>query len=188
MPSRVTAFAGFGKRHNIEVEDEVSAFLEYPNGATGMFVTSTGEAPGTNRLEIAGDRGKLVYEGDMIVLIKNEMPASEFCRLSPESFAAPKTSRSEIKPEDHGGQHKEIIQNFVKAIESGEPVIAPAAEGIFSVELANAMLYSAWTGQSVDLPLDGNAYEKALGEKIANSRTKEDVRDTGPADMAKSFT
>jgi predicted dehydrogenase len=187
MPSKVRAFCGFGKHHAIEVEDEVTAYFEYPNGASGVLVTSTGEAPGTNRLEICGDRGKLVLEGGTIRVQRTEVPVSEFRRTSLESFATPKTSASEIAPDNHGGQHKEILQNFVDSILHGTPLIAPAEEGLHSVELANAMLYSAWTDSTVTLPLDSRAYEDALSERIATSQERRDVRSDVRTDMNQSF-
>ena len=103
MPVRVRGFCTLGKYHTIEVEDEVTAYLEYANGATGVFVTTTGEAPGTNRLEIAGDRGKLVAEGDKVTFIRNEVATSEFNRTSPERFARPPSSVSEIAVQGRGG-------------------------------------------------------------------------------------
>ncbi|CAN5416945.1 Gfo/Idh/MocA family oxidoreductase [soil metagenome] len=188
MPSKVVAFCGFGKRHDIEVEDEVTAYFEYPNGATGVFVTSTGEAPGTNRFEIAGDKGKLVYENDTIVVVRNDVSASEFCKTSKEAFASPKTTREEFKPEGHGGQHKAVIENFVNSIANGSPLVAPAEEGIFSIELANAMLLSSWTGAPVTLPLDSAVYAAALDEKVKNSRFKKTVHTDVTVDMSKSVT
>ena len=189
MPKRVRAFAGLGKCHNIEVEDEVTAYLEYSSGATGVFVASTGEAPGTNRLEIAGDRGKLVLEEGAITFWRTEVPVSRFLKDCPESFAKPEVSKVEIPVEGEGGQHAAITQNFVDAILDGAPLIAPAEEGIRSVELANAMLYSHFTGQTVELPLDAVAYERLLQELIANSRFEKRATGTSeaPADMAKSF-
>jgi predicted dehydrogenase len=187
MPSRVAAFAGFGKRHDIEVEDEVTAYFEYENGATGVFVTSTGEAPGTNRLEIAGDLGKLVYEGDKIVVTTNESSASEFCRTAEGGFSSPKTSMREIKPESHGGQHRQMLQDFVDAIIEGRQPIAPGQEGINSIELANAMLLSAWTGKTIQLPLDAEQYEIALNDKIAESQAKKDIRPSVAENMSGSF-
>ncbi|MES1167324.1 MAG: Gfo/Idh/MocA family oxidoreductase, partial [Pseudomonadota bacterium] len=112
MPKRVRANCGWGKYHDIEVEDEVTAFMEFPNGATGVFITSTGEAPGTNRLEIAGERGRLVYEDDKIVFTRNETPMTEFSRTVPEAFCRPATSNVPIPALDHGGQHNEILKNF----------------------------------------------------------------------------
>lgn len=165
MPSKVRAFCGFGQFHDIEVEDNVTAYLEYPNGATGVFVTSTGEAPGTNRLEIAGDRGKLVYENDVITLTENEVPTSEFQRTTADAFSAPKTTTTEIRHDNHGPQHREILRNFIFAISFGEKLIAPGVQGIHSVELANAMLYSAWTNSTVELPMSAADYEAELGKR-----------------------
>ena len=189
MPSRVYGFCGFGKRHNIEVEDEVTAYMEYRNGASGIFVTSTGEAPGTNRLEIAGDKGKVVVEGGKVLFIRNEVPASEFCRTARKSFATPDVWNIEIPIHGSGGQHVEIMQNFVDAILDGVPLIAPAREGIHSVELGNAMLYSSLIGKPVDLPLDGKAFERKLKKLIRGSKfvKKKEVKKKKHEDMSKSF-
>ncbi|MFN2227674.1 MAG: Gfo/Idh/MocA family protein [Anaerolineae bacterium] len=188
MPRRVWATCSLGKRHRIEVEDEVTACLEYPGGGTGVFITSTGEAPGTNRLEIAGDGGKLVLEAGVLTLTRNEVPAGEFLRTSPERFARPATDTQVLAIEGTGGRHAEILGNFVGAILDGTPLIAPAAEGIHSVELANAMLYSSLTGQAVDLPLDGEAFERELEKLIAASTyVKPQVVPVADDDVETSF-
>lgn len=190
MPARVSAHCAFGKYHDIEVEDDVTAFLEFPNGATGVFITSTGEAPGTNRLEVTGDRGRLVYEDDRLTFVRNEVPMGEFSRTSTESFARPATWQIAIPVAGHGGQHNEILQNFTDAILDRAPLIAPAPEGIHSVELANAMLLSAWTGKPADLPIDGRKYERLLKARVAESAKqgkKKKVRELAPVDLAKSF-
>jgi len=189
LPQRVRAFCHFGKYHAIEVEDEVTAYLEFASGATGVFIASTGEAPGTNRLEIAGERGRLVYENDKITFTRNVVPASEFSHRAKEGFSAPKTQDVAMPALDHGGQHNEILCNFTDAILDGVPLIAPAAEGIHSVEFANAVLYSAWTGRTVELPLDGGRYERALKRKIAGSALKKKfvANRASPSNFAKSF-
>ena len=172
-PSRIEAHCAFGKYHPIEVEDDVTAYFEYPNGATGVFVTTTGEAPGTNRLEIVGDNGKLVVErGNKITLVKNKVPMDVFRRESEHNFGKPETETIEIPIHGRGGQHREICQNFVNAILDGTPLIAPAEEGIRSVEMANAMLLSSLLGEPVDLPIDGEVFEDKLKELIAQSRNK----------------
>ena len=173
MPRRVTGFCAFGRYHAIEVEDDVTAYLEYADGTHATFITSTGEAPGTNRLEIAAECGRVVYENDQLTWLRNAVPMGEFSRTSPEPFAQSKTDLVPVAAEGHGGQHVEILQNFVDAILDGAPLIAPAAEGIHSVELANAILLSAWTGGAVELPLDGRDYERALQEKIAAAKGQE---------------
>jgi predicted dehydrogenase len=187
MPAKVRAFCGFGKYHDIEVEDEVTAYLEYPNGATGIFTASTGEAPGTDRLEVAGDRGRLVYENDTIRFERTETGVAEFRRNCPNGFDKPDVWHCEIPAGEKPAGHSVITQNFVDAILDGAPLIAPAEEGIHSVELANAMLYSAWHDTSVDLPLDGAAYEAALKEKISTSTFEKQSSEGGPIDLNGSF-
>lgn len=169
MPKRVWARCGFGRYHDIEVEDDVTAYLEFPDGSTGVFITSTGEAPGTNRLEITADGGRVVYESDRITCVRNEVPMTAFSRSVAEPFARPATCETVLPPADHGGQHDEILRNFADAILDGTPLIAPAREGIHSLELANAMVMSAWTGEAIELPLDARRYERLLAEKIAGS-------------------
>jgi predicted dehydrogenase len=169
QPRRVRAFCAFGRHHDIEVEDDVTAYMEYSDGTTASFITTTGEAPGTNRLEVAAENGRLVMENDRLVFTENEVPMSEFSRTSKDFFAAPKTTEKVIPVSGHGEQHVAILKNFVEAILEGKPLIAPAAEGLYSVELANAMLLSAFEDRAIELPLDGVAYEKALQGKIAAS-------------------
>jgi len=169
QPERVRAFCHFGRYHQIEVEDDLTAYLEFPGGATGVFIGSTGEAPGTNRLEIAGERGRLVYENDEISFLQNEEEMTRFSRRAPQPFARPATVHRPIRMPDHGGQHVAILQNFADAIRLGVPVIAPGREGIYSVELANAMLLSTWREQTIELPLSGAEYEAALKTRIAAS-------------------
>ncbi len=187
MPQKVRAFCGFGRHHDIEVEDEVTAYLEYADGANGIFITSTGEAPGTNRLEITGERGRLVVEEDRLSFLRNETPMTEFSRRSEFSFGRPPVWDVNIPVRGHGGQHNEILKNFVDAIVDGTELIAPAAEGIHSVELANAILLSAFRDASVELPIEGAEYESALRERIENSTfQKKEVRRV-EEDLSNSF-
>ena len=163
MPGRVTAVAHIGKTHPIEVEDEVSAILEFPNGATGHFVTTTGEAPGTNRLEIAGDRGKLIAEKGKLTFVRARKSVREVRETSPESFAQVEAWDIDVPlaatpPEPH----KIISQNFINAVRKGEALIAPGADGPKSLEIGNSMLMAGVTRRPVDLPLDGDAYEQLL--------------------------
>ncbi|MFT3868967.1 MAG: Gfo/Idh/MocA family oxidoreductase [Nibricoccus sp.] len=172
MPKRVTGFCNFGRYHPIEAEDDVTAHFEYADGKHATLITSTGEAPGTNRLEVASERGRLVYENDNLTLTRNEIPVTEFSRTSKEGFAKPTTWDIAIPLPGHGGQHVEILQNFADAILDGKPLIAPAAEGLHSVELANAIVLSAWIGKPIGLPLNGKTYARALRQKIAEAAKK----------------
>jgi predicted dehydrogenase len=187
LPERVHGFCGIGKRHSIEVEDEVTAYLEYPGGCTGTFITTTGEAPGTNRFEIAGDKAKLVYENSQITVTRNEIPASEFLRTSRASFARPETKVETFTYDHHGGQHAEVLENFCDAILTGADLIAPAEDGLRSVELGNAMLYSSLIGRPIDLPMDGAAYETELQKLIASSTFVKESTEHTESDMSQSF-
>lgn len=187
LPQRVRAFGQIGRYHDIEVEDDVTAYFEYDNGKHGVFITSTGEAPGTNRLEVAAERGKVVIERNRFTYTRNETPMSEFCQSAAGRFASPGTWNVEIPLPGHGGQHAEVIQNFVDAATKGAELIAPATEGIHSVELGNAILQSLLEERTVTLPLDAGAYEALLKKKIASSTHKKETVEVATEDMAGSF-
>jgi len=187
MPARVRAFCQLGRFHHIEVEDNVSAYLEYPNGATGTFVSSTGEAPGTNRFEIVGTRGKVLLEGDSLGFTRNDSDMIEFSQSAKLGFAKPEVWNVEIPFENAANAHATLMQNFVNAILDGEALIAPGAEGIHSVELANVMLYSSLLGQTLELPMDSAAYEKQLNQLIAESKIEKKVVAVSNEDFTKSF-
>jgi predicted dehydrogenase len=172
LPTRVRGFCHFGRYHPIEVEDDVTAYLELPGGANAVFITSTGEAPGTNRLEVTGEKGKVVFEDDRLTFTRNRVPMSTFSRTTAETFAMPKSSVVQIPAPDHGKQHVAIIANFVRAILDGKPLIAPAAEGRKSVELANAILLSSWTESTVDLPVNPRTYARWLNRQIRQARSR----------------
>jgi predicted dehydrogenase len=176
MPRSVTASCQFGRFHDIEVEDSVSALLEYGNGCQGVFVATTGEAPGENRLSLACDRGLLVVEREGLRFVRTEVPVPEFSRTTDERFSKPETREVWIPCDDRGEQHLGILKNFAAAILDGEALIAPALEGIHSVELANAMLLSSLKQRRQDLPIDAAEYENELGRLISQSETSKSVR------------
>ncbi|HWA28151.1 MAG TPA: Gfo/Idh/MocA family oxidoreductase [Lacunisphaera sp.] len=180
-PVRVRAICRFGRYHPIEVEDDVVAQLEYADGSHATYTTSTGEAPGTNRLEVVADNGRVVIEAGRMQYLRNTVPASRFSRTTREFFAGgPPVREVKLKGLDGpGGQHAAITQNFVDAILDGAPLIAPAAEGLRPVELANAMLLSAWTNKAIELPLSGTLYRRWLRRKIAESGKAPGIRQIG---------
>ncbi|MFP4380660.1 MAG: Gfo/Idh/MocA family protein [Candidatus Sumerlaeia bacterium] len=170
MPKSVHAFCPIAKYHNIEVEDEVTASLMFENGASGVFVTSTGEAPGINRLEVYGDKGKVIVEGNTkLTWWKTQGSIREYSDSAPTWYNSPEMEEEVIAADGIGGQHHEILHNFTDAILDGADLIAPAEEGINAVELTNAMQYSGHTGQTVKLPLDSAVYARKLQDLIANS-------------------
>jgi predicted dehydrogenase len=178
LPARVRAHCRIGAHHDIEVEDDVSALLEYPDGATGVIVTSTGEAPGLNRLEISGERGRLTVEKRSLTFLRNEVETRAYSDSTHEAYCKPGHWNIEI-PVDHslpvGGQHATILRNFTNAILHGEPLVAPAAEGLGSVELINAILLSSFEDRTISLPVSPTRYSSFLRGRIAESRTKKRV-------------
>ena len=187
MPSRVRGFCQLGRFHNIEVEDNVTCYLEWANGATGAFITSTGESPGTNRFEIAGTRGKVVLENNKLTFTRNEGDMIEFSKTAKSAFAKPEVWNIEIPFDNAPNAHATLVQNFVNAILDDTPLIAPGEEGMGSVELANVMLYSSLLDMPIRLPMDSAGYECKLQELIANSKTEKKVVALTGDDFTKSF-
>jgi len=189
MPTKVRGFCKLGYHHKIEVEDDVTAYFEYKDGTSAVFITSTGEAPGANRLEISAERGRLVMEGGKLSFTRNEIPMTEFSRTTTESFSRPSVWNVEIPVVQTGEQHNGILKNFTNAILDGEKLLAPAAEGIHSVELGNAILMSSMLGETVEVPFASAKFEKLLKNLIATSRFKKKAvkKSAGGEDFSKSF-
>jgi predicted dehydrogenase len=188
MPASLRAFCQFGRDHDIEVEDAVTAFLHYENGATGVFTTATGEAPGVNRLEIAGTRGLVILENERLLLAENERDAADYSRSTDNAFGAPGATVRELECESGNPSHAGVLANFIEAILDGAPLLADAPEGLKSVELANAMLYSTWKNETVALPLDPAAYQAALDHAAAVAPPRRRIIRAAKVDMAKSFS
>lgn len=182
MPKRVRATCYEGKYHNIEVEDDVTAYVEYENGATGVFVTSTGDCPGTNRFELSSDMGKLVAEDDKLKFYKLEMNEREFNATCTKGFGCPKHEVIDVETDGENTQHAGILNDWVEAILTGSKLLAPGIEGINGLQLCNAMMLSSWIDDWVEIPVDEDLFLEKLNEKIKNSslkkETKEIVSDT----------
>lgn len=175
-PKRVNGFCKYGHWHDVEVEDEVTAYFEYENGATGVFITTTGEAPGSNRLEISGTGGKLLCENKKLLYYKNERDSRDALLGGTDSYKKPECTVIEVETDGLNLKHAGIINNFTAAILGKEPLFVDGRDGIHMVELMNAIEYSGWHGgMTVSLPLDEELYLKELNEHRATSRTKEAV-------------
>ena len=175
LPVRVRAFCHEGRWHDIEVEDDVTAYLEYENGATGVFVTTTGDAPGTNRLEITGTRGKIICENDRLAFSRLAVDEREWCRTCPEGFKKPEWETMEVATDGENPQHSGVLNAFADHILHGGPMIADGREGIRGLMLSNAMHLSSWLGRPVDLPFDEALFRDMLMERCKHSRHKEEA-------------
>ncbi len=175
LPVRVQAFLKFGQWHDIEVEDDVTAYMEFENGATGCFVTTTGDAYGTNRLEIQLEKGKIVIEGGEIRAWEFAMSEPEFSRTTEDPFAKIEKKELEIETDGLNEQHYGVMNAFAGAILRGEPLVAKGEEGINGLMLSNAMHLSAWTESKVTLPIDEDLYYNELMKRVNTSRRKRNV-------------
>lgn len=190
MPNKLWTIAGIGKYHDIEVEDDITTMMTFDNGATGTFITSTGQTPGINRLEIVGENGTLIAEGDEIIFREADENIRDFTMNSKEQFGNVAVTEHRIKPPKEAvPQHQAIIANFVDVLLGrDDKLVAPATEGIRGLELGNAMLMAGLTGQPVELPTDREAYDRMLQDLIAKSTfQKAEVTDEGPTSLAGSF-
>ena len=188
MPKRVAGFASLGKYHNIEVEDEVTGYFEYENGMVGHFVTTTAESPGTNRLELVGEKGKLVFEDGRLTFFRNRSSMFAFSKTSRSAFDKVENWEIQIPYHHHGeGGHRFVLQNFANAIVSREAVMIPAEEGLKSLTLSNAMMLSSFLGKTVDLPIDDDLYEHELMERVKTSRFQKPAEKGLEEDLNKSF-
>lgn len=170
MPKRIRAFAAYGKMHDIEVEDDVTAYAEYENGATAVFVTSTSDTPGTNRLEITGDMGKILIEHNQITFFRNRVSEREFNSTYTGGFGNPECWEIKIPVHGESTEHKGIFRNFTQAVLKGVPLVAPGVEGIKGLTISNAIHLSSWLDDWVELPLDEDLFYEKLQDKIKNSK------------------
>ncbi len=189
LPVKVRSTVSIGKYHDIEVEDDVNTYCEFADGSTGNFITSTGEFPGTNRLEISGTRGRMVFEEGVIKFRRTEEDVNEFCRTTPESFPSMTTWDIEIPyKKDVGQPHQNVTEAFVKAVlDPKAKLVAEGWEGIRSVEFGNAMLYSGLNKVEVPIPMDTAKYDAMLQDLIKNSRFKKKEAKKSVVDMNNSF-
>lgn len=187
MPVKVRAFCEYGKYHDIEVEDDVTAYVEYPNGATGVFITSTGDAPGTNRFEITGDRGKLVAEDGKLTFWRLRVSERQFNKEYTGGFGSPECWKCEIPIEGEETAHQGITMDWVNAILNGTPLLSPGLEGINGLTISNAMHLSSWMDGWVELPIDEDLYYEKLQKKIESSTFKKTTTDSKTFDLGGTY-
>ncbi len=187
MPEKITAICHEGKWHNIEVEDDVMIYAQYPNGATGTFITTTGDCPGTNRLEITLDKAKLICENGKLIVYELKTPTSEVTANSSEGFAHIEYEEYEAELDGMNEQHSEVMNKFAAAILRDEPMTASGQEGINGLTISNAAFLSSWLGETVSLPIDEDKFYSMLKEKIDNSTYVKEVVEVVQEDMSSTY-
>ena len=187
LPDSVQAQISFGRFHDIEVEDEVSALLQHDTGVTGTLVASTGEAPGINQLDIVGDRGTLQYDGEVLQVHSASGSVAEHCASTRDMFGMPAFTTQEETLTAVGAEHAQVFNNLVAAVATGSALDTPLAAGLNSLALANALLLSAWEERRVALPLDAARYQRALAQRIATSELRTPADLTVNINMDQSY-
>ena len=186
MPKKVQAFMRYGQWHDIEVEDDVTALMEYEDGHTGVFITSTGDPHGSNRFEVQMDGAQLIAENEKLYVLEFDQLEQDWSKTNKAPFGAVPAHEVEVETDGQNPQHKGVFKAWAGAILRGEPLVAGGEEGINGLTLSNAMHLSAFLGKAVELPFDENLYYDELMKRVATSRRKE----VGPAvfaDTADSF-
>ena len=188
MPAMLDVHMHFGKWHDIEVEDDVTAYCEYANGATGTFITSTGDYPGTNRFEIVCDGGTLVCDKKSLYLSRLDIPIDTYSATNKTAvFGHPSSTTQPVETDGENPQHSGVLNAFAGAILRGEPLVADGREGLNGLMISNAMHLSGWTGRPVTLPFDEQLFYDELMARVASSRRKSAAGTIGAADTEGSY-
>ncbi len=193
MPQSIRAFCHVGKWHEIEVEDDVTIYATYPNGATGTFITSTGDCPGTNRLEISLDKAKILCENDTrtgtydVWVYELETPTQEYIRTAADGFSRPKGDWKKIETDGQNPQHPGVLNAFAAHILRGEPLVAAGEEGIRGLTISNAAFLSSWLDKTVTLPIDEDLFYEMLEDRIQNSTFVKTVNEQVQGDMSSTY-
>ena len=173
LPVKVRAFCHEAKWHDIEGEDDVTAYMEFANGATGVFVTTTGDAPGTNRLELTFEMGKIVCENNKLIFDRLSENERTFCKTAENGFAQPEREHIEVETDGKNEQHMGVLRAFTDRILAGGKLIAEGKEGINGLLLSNAMFLSSWLGKEVSIPFDEDLFLEELNKRRKLSKKKE---------------
>ena len=187
MPEKITAVCHEGKWHDIEVEDDVMIYAQYPNGATGTFITTTGDYPGTNRLEITLDKAKLICENGKLIVNELVESVSDFTKNAQEGFGSIEYKTFEEELDGRNLQHVEVMNKFAAAILRNEPLTAAGQEGINGLMISNAAFLSSWLGETVTLPIDEDLFYELLQKKIENSTFVKEVKEVVNENMDSTY-
>ncbi|MBR3588502.1 MAG: Gfo/Idh/MocA family oxidoreductase [Clostridia bacterium] len=187
MPVKVKAVCRVGQWHDIEVEDDVTIYTEYANGASGVFITTTGDCPGTNRLEITLDRAKLICEDNKLRMYVLENNSSDIIYKSEDGFAKTDGEWIEVELEGENNQHSGVMNAFAANILRGEELIAKGEEGINGLTISNAAFLSSWLDKTIELPIDEDLYYAELEKRIKSSKAKTNVVEKTKEDMSSTY-
>ncbi len=187
MPTKIKAVCRVGQWHDIEVEDDVLIYAEYANGASGTFITTTGDYPGTNRLEITLESAKLICEDDKLKMFVTKDNTTDILKNSPEGFARIEGEWQDVELEGENTQHSGVMNAFAAHILRGEDLIAPGQEGINGLTISNAAFLSSWLDKTIELPINEDLFYEELKKRIASSKAKTNVVEAVQGDMSNTY-
>ncbi len=170
MPEEIYAKCSVAQWHDVEIEDDVIAIFKYKNGAMGSFITSTGINPGTDRLEIATDRGTIIVENDKIRINELNTSLAEYTGVNQPPIQVAEINYEIQEPKVEG--HSMMLNAFASAILRGTELVADGQDGLNELTLSNAMYLSSWTDSTVKLPINEDLFYEELKKRIATSKHK----------------
>jgi UDP-N-acetyl-2-amino-2-deoxyglucuronate dehydrogenase len=160
-PKKVSGFIDT-KLHDIEVEDLASAVVIFENNCHATIQVSLVDSPQFERMVVSGTRGKVILDfGSQLKIGISEPDVETHIRTSKEPWSRPSASWKEVTMQ-RGGGHGDIIRDFTEAIKYDREPLVPGKDGIWSLEIVNAIILSNFTGKVVDIPVDRETYEKLM--------------------------
>ncbi|OGV61804.1 MAG: hypothetical protein A2498_16270 [Lentisphaerae bacterium RIFOXYC12_FULL_60_16] len=170
MPQRVRGTIAT-VMHHIEVEDRAEAMLTWANGATGYFYCSTNEPLPGQMIELFGDKGKLAYRDGKLECWQYQPAIGSFIRKSKEAWKfSPECKPVKLPVSQSQLEPSGSIRNFVRHVLFREPLVVRADTALGSLELANAITLSSWTGREIRLPVSRTEYDRHL-ERMRRTST-----------------
>lgn len=144
--------------HDIETEDTSTSILHFESGAIGSVLTTTCSFPNLGTwIEITGAAGTLSWESQEITRFTvagsmDEWDGDDPDYVFPEHAAKPEPIERDIEefeaPDDLPAN---AVEDMVRAINEGTPVVCDGYEGRKTVRIIEAVYESSKTGQTVEI-------------------------------------
>lgn len=158
-PAEVVGFTARLAHEGIEVEDTAAGAVRFASGALATIHATTAAYPGLpTRLQIHGDAGSAILEGDSLVLLHHDaLGREEFPMGNPQAAAEARTGHGATGSADDGavgmpGQaHRRQYEDLVHAIRTGEPVRVGTGEARRALAVINALYASSDSGRAVTI-------------------------------------
>ncbi len=163
MPQSLYADICFGKYNDFKVDDELTIQMRYKNNLTAVFMLTTGEAVHQERLEIVGNKGKILLEDDTLHIYSYSENCDDYIKTAKVNSRENLSINEEIIKFDKIEEpYAQMLENFAGAVFGENTLIADGRNAVNPIMLTNAAYYSAWKGEAVKLPIDADEYDRML--------------------------